>query len=208
VPRCVTIYNYIQYTGNNKAAILAFVAAGTTENVVSITEAPNGLWLIGSDVGAKSLSPNEFVVCQQGGGISSMQAHAPVEFGNLYIDLPDGVSTAMSGSTVFNTAVSTAAVSAVRAFGGTKAVGIPAAVSLTAGTRSVAVTWPRALPSSWATGGVGNYDVDINPDVGLLAGPYTYAVSAKTLTGCTLSYTNASLVAALAAGTVDLTASK
>lgn len=207
--RCITVYNYLQYTGSNKAAILALIAAGTNENVVGLTEAPNGLWLIGSEIGAKSISPNEFVVCQQGGGLSSMLSHAPVEFGNLYIDLPDGMSTALSGSSVFSSAVGAAAASNLRAFGGTRAVGIPASgVSLTPGTRTIAVTWPRTLPASWATNGVGTYDVDISPDVGLLTGPYTYAVTAKTLTGCILQYTNATAVVGLAAGTVDLTASK
>lgn len=125
------------------------------------------------------------------------------EYNLIYRTLSQSVANIVATST-FTDAVSGLVATGVRAFGGTRAVGIPAAVSLTPATRTVAVTWPRPLPAAWGS----TYDVDINPDVGLLTGPYTYAVSAKTSTGCTLSYTNATLIAALAAGTVDLTASK
>lgn len=79
-----------------------------------------------------------------------------------------------------------------------KTAQIPAAVSLAAGTRSVAVVWPYTLPTA-------SYAVDICPDTALSVGaPYTYAATNKTATGFDLTYTNSALILSLGAGTVDL----
>lgn len=205
MPRAFQVRNYLQYTGSNKSDVLAMMMLGTSDTIVSVSEAPNGLWRVGDGSGnERVMSPTNYVVVSTGGGLAGTDVHSATEFTNFYTDLPDGLVTPIVGTSAFSTAVASGAASAVRAFGGTRAVGIPAAVSLTPGTRTVAVTWPRALPTAWGS----SYDVDISPDVGLLTAPYTYAVTGKTSTGCTLNYTNAALIVSLAAGTVDLTASK
>lgn len=65
---------------------------------------------------------------------------------------------------------------------------IPAATLLSVGTRTLAVAWPRTLPTA-------TYDVDFLRDNTLIVGtPYTYAATAKTTTGFTLQYTNSAIL--------------
>lgn len=197
-------FETMQYTGSNKADILAMMnSAVGIENAVTHHEA-GPTWFIQDGGSSTTMNVGDLVVVDRLGTIGNVYTTPTSGDISAAFSTPAELIAALSADPAF----ATAAGASVRAYGGTKAAGIPAAVSLAPGTRTVAVTWPRTLPASWATAGVGNYDVDISPDVGLLSASYTYSVTGKTLTGCTLNYTNAALILSLAAGTVDLTASK
>lgn len=184
----------VKFTGANSAELISMLADHqiVDQCTVSMVDLGGGAWSVRHTQAGEPTYPlihsmvaGQWLVVEMNLLVTSV---GDTEFALYFQQYPE-----MAGQM--------AAAGAFRQSFGARAVVVPAAVNLAPATRSVAVTWPRALPAG--TGSA--YDVDICPDTALSVGsPYAFGVTGKTETGCTLTYTNASLIVTLGAGTVDL----